>query len=77
MPMIDNLGPGGTIAQKLGNYEERPQQLEMASAVEDALQDEHHLIVEANGECLSMLLDIFMNLIAKRPSDFQVDVSLQ
>ncbi len=47
MPIKDNLGPEGAIAKTLGDYEERPQQLEMASAVEDALQGEHHLMVEA------------------------------
>jgi ATP-dependent DNA helicase DinG len=41
------LGPEGRIAQRLPNYEHRPQQLEMARAVEQALQGPHHLIVEA------------------------------
>jgi ATP-dependent DNA helicase DinG len=44
----DILAPGGAIARRLeGKYESRPQQLEMASAVERALHDGHDLLVEA------------------------------
>ena len=42
------LAPGGAIARRLGSdYEFRPQQLEMASAVERALSDGRHLLAEA------------------------------
>jgi ATP-dependent DNA helicase DinG len=41
------LGAGGTIAQRLGNYEPRPQQLEMAEAVACAIAERRHLMVEA------------------------------
>src|SRR3954467_13678454 len=42
------LGDGGAIARRLGGrYEFRPQQLEMAAAVERAFHDGHHLLVEA------------------------------
>jgi Rad3-related DNA helicase/REP element-mobilizing transposase RayT len=42
------LGPGGAIARRLGEkFEPRPQQLEMASAVERAFVEGHHLLVEA------------------------------
>src|SRR5688572_27527900 len=41
------LGPGGTIAQRLSNYEPRPQQVDMAEAVADAIAGKHHLMVEA------------------------------
>ena len=41
------LGDSGRIAQRLERYESRPQQLEMASAVEQAIAEESHLIVEA------------------------------
>src|SRR6516225_8317915 len=41
------LGPDGAIAKRLGNYEERPQQLQMAEAVADAIAGRHHLMVEA------------------------------
>jgi ATP-dependent DNA helicase DinG len=42
------LGPNGSIARRLGDrYEHRPQQLEMAAAVERAFAEGHHLLVEA------------------------------
>ena len=41
------LGAEGAIAQRLPNYESRPEQLHMAAAVADALADSHHLMVEA------------------------------
>lgn len=41
------LGPEGRIAQRLGAYESRPQQLEMAAAVEHAIANREHLLVEA------------------------------
>ena len=44
----DILAPGGAIARRLGErYEFRPQQLEMAGAVDRALLEGHHLLVEA------------------------------
>ncbi|HEY2882903.1 MAG TPA: helicase C-terminal domain-containing protein [Pirellulales bacterium] len=48
--MIDTaeiLGPDGSIAKRLPNYEQRPQQLEMAQAVSAAIEGKRHLIVEA------------------------------
>ncbi len=49
MPLTvhDILGPGGSIAKRLPNYEQRPQQMEMARAVSRALVDRHHLLCEA------------------------------
>jgi ATP-dependent DNA helicase DinG len=41
------LGPGGLIAQRLASYESRPQQLQMADAVADAIAERRHLMVEA------------------------------
>src|SRR4051812_6066670 len=42
------LGEDGSIARRLAErYEHRPQQLEMAAAVEDAFTNKHHLLVEA------------------------------
>src|SRR3954447_1888815 len=42
------LGPEGAIARRTADrYEHRPQQLEMATAVEEAFTDGHHLLVEA------------------------------
>ncbi len=43
----DILGPGGRIAARLPNYERRRQQLAMAEAVDRAIQQRHHLVVEA------------------------------
>ena len=50
MPDIlqDILGPAGAIARRLGDrYEPRPQQMEMAQAVQSAFKEGHHLLVEA------------------------------
>jgi ATP-dependent DNA helicase DinG len=50
MPTLlhDILGPTGAIARRLGDaYESRPQQLEMAAAVERAFAEKYHLLVEA------------------------------
>ena len=56
------LGEGGAIARRLGGaYEPRPQQLEMALAVQDALRDGHHLIAEAGtgtGKSFAYLLPL-------------------
>lgn len=41
------LGPDGRIAKRIKNYEHRREQLEMASAVEAAFREKHHLVVEA------------------------------
>lgn len=44
----DILGPEGAIARRLGDkYEHRPQQMEMATAVQDAFAKSEHLLVEA------------------------------
>jgi ATP-dependent DNA helicase DinG len=43
----DILGPEGRIAAPLAGYEARPQQLEMAQAVSEAIGSGRHLIVEA------------------------------
>ncbi len=41
------LGPEGSIARRLGGYESRPQQMRMAEAVATAIEQSHHLMVEA------------------------------
>jgi len=41
------LGPDGPIARRLHDYEVRPQQLDLANAVDAALRGRHHLIAEA------------------------------
>src|SRR3954471_2464387 len=61
--LLENiLGPKGAIARRLADrYEFRPQQLEMASAVQDALTQNHHLMVEAGtgvGKSFAYLLPV-------------------
>lgn len=41
------LGPDGRVARRMPRYEHRPQQLEMAEAVERAIAERRHLVVEA------------------------------
>ena len=43
----DILAPGGLVADHLDGYELRPQQLEMAHAVDEAFRDRQHLLAEA------------------------------
>jgi ATP-dependent DNA helicase DinG len=41
------LGPEGRIAARLQHYEHRPQQMNMADAVAEALAEGHHAVIEA------------------------------
>jgi ATP-dependent DNA helicase DinG len=53
------LGPGGLVAGRLDRYEPRPQQLDMAEAVAQAIAEPHHLMVEAGtgvGKSFSYLI---------------------
>lgn len=55
------FAPGGALAQALGNYEYRPGQWEMAQAVERALAERRHLLVEAGtgtGKTLAYLAPV-------------------
>ena len=55
----DILGEGGIISRKLSNYEQRPEQIEMARAIEKAIAGRNHLIVEAGtgiGKSLAYLI---------------------
>jgi len=55
----DVLGPGSPLSQALPGWEHREGQLEMAEAVEQALEREHHLFVEAGtgtGKTLAYLV---------------------
>ncbi len=45
--VADVLGPEGSIARRLKDYEDRPEQLAMAEAVERAIRGKRHLIAEA------------------------------
>ena len=61
MNAVEVLGPSGLVAKKLSNYESRPEQLAMAAAVEKALAQSHHLLVEAGtgvGKSFAYLLPL-------------------
>ncbi|HCG72840.1 MAG TPA: helicase c2, partial [Nitrospina sp.] len=53
------LGSDGLLSEQLEGFEHRPQQIEMAQAVETAFSDAKHLIVEAGtgtGKSLAYLV---------------------
>ena len=55
------FGPGGVLARTLLAYEFRRGQLQMAEAIEGALEERRHLIVEAGtgtGKTLAYLLPV-------------------
>jgi ATP-dependent DNA helicase DinG len=59
----DILGPDGRIAARLPNYEHRPQQLEMADAVAQAIAAKHHLVAEAGtgvGKSFAYLVPVIL-----------------
>jgi ATP-dependent DNA helicase DinG len=64
------LSPEGAIARRLGkDYEFRPQQLEMASAVAAALAEKKHLVVEAGtgtGKSFAYLLPVIDFAVSQR-----------
>lgn len=66
----DILGPGGAIARRMGeSYEHRPQQMEMAEAVEDALFNNHHVLAEAGtgvGKSFAYLLPAIEYAVQKK-----------
>lgn len=72
----DILGPAGTIAQRLANYEPRDEQLRMADAVADALARPGHLMVEAGtgvGKSFAYLVPAIQAACAKK--DYRVVIS--
>lgn len=65
----DVLGESGSIARRLKNYESRPQQIEMAEAVADAIDTKRHLIVEAGtgtGKSFAYLVPTILAATAKQ-----------
>ncbi|MEI8022275.1 MAG: DEAD/DEAH box helicase, partial [Schlesneria sp.] len=67
--MNDVLGDGGSIARRLKNYESRPQQIEMAHAVERAIENRQHLVVEAGtgtGKSFAYLVPTILAATAKQ-----------
>ena len=70
--VADILGAGGAIARRLKDYEPRPEQLEMALAVESALTKRHHLIAEAGtgvGKSFAYLIPAILAAQAERGPD--------
>jgi ATP-dependent DNA helicase DinG len=73
---VDILGPQGRIAVRLANYEQRPQQLEMAQAVSAAIEGRRHLIVEAGtgvGKSFAYLVPAILAVTAEPPTDDDKD----
>ncbi|MCB9893989.1 MAG: DEAD/DEAH box helicase [Planctomycetes bacterium] len=72
------LGPNGLIATKLPGYEDRPQQLEMSRAVEAALGEGRHLVVEAGtgvGKSFAYLVPAIQRAVSGKPDDKPVVIS--
>src|SRR4051794_1119621 len=72
------LGPAGAIAQRLPNYEARPQQLEMAEAVAAAPAGPRHLMVEAGtgvGKSFAYLVPAIQAACSGKDKDFRVVIS--
>ena len=70
------LGPGGRIAQRLEAYETRPQQLEMAEAVAQAITDREHLVVEAGtgvGKSFAYLVPAILAVAGESTNSAQTD----
>jgi len=66
------LGSEGRIAKRLTHYEERSQQLAMASAVADALSQQKHLIAEAGtgtGKSFAYLVPAILHATADQGKD--------
>ena len=66
------LGPSGRIAARLTNYEHRDEQLAMADAVAAAIEQRHHLVVEAGtgvGKSFAYLVPAILATGEKPKSD--------
>ncbi|MBE7492179.1 MAG: DEAD/DEAH box helicase [Planctomycetes bacterium] len=79
MSFVDTiLGPGGAVAQRLGGYEDRPQQLAMARAVETAFAGDRHLVVEAGtgvGKSFAYLVPAIQRAVSGKPDERPVVIS--
>ena len=65
----DILGEGQKIAKRLKTYEHRPQQLEMADAVANAIASKRHLVAEAGtgvGKSFGYLVPAILSLAANQ-----------
>ena len=66
------LGSDGRIAKRLDNFEMRQQQIDMARAVEEAVADKKHLIVEAGtgvGKSFGYLVPAILSLAASQSGE--------
>lgn len=64
------IGPEGRIAKRLKHYEHRPEQLQMAAAVAQALQRGEHLVAEAGtgtGKSFAYLVPAILHVTADQP----------
>src|SRR3954468_18905779 len=64
LTLYDFFGKGGILSRAHPNYEYRPGQYEMARAVESALRNREHLIVEAGtgtGKTLAYLIPAILS----------------
>jgi ATP-dependent DNA helicase DinG len=69
------LGEQGRIAKRLTTYEHRPQQLEMATAVERAIAEETHLVVEAGtgvGKSFAYLVPAILAVTAEQEGEKRI-----
>jgi ATP-dependent DNA helicase DinG len=67
--MLSILGRSGKISQRLKHYEHRPQQLRMAEAVTQAIDQESHLLVEAGtgvGKSFAYLVPAILAVTAQK-----------
>ncbi len=70
------LGPDGLIAKTFAGFESRPQQLDMADAVADALDKKRQLLVEAGtgvGKSFAYLVPAIRAVSARK--DYKVVIS--
>ena len=75
-PIAKILGPSGVIARALPTFESRPQQLDMAEAIADAISHKQKLLVEAGtgvGKSFAYLVPAI--LAASSTKDFRVVIS--
>lgn len=66
------LGPDGSIARRLKAYEARSEQLALAAAVEDAIDNRHHLVAEAGtgvGKSFAYLIPAILAARQRRSKD--------
>ena len=70
------LGPRGTISRFWPDFESRPEQMQMADAVADAIDSERHLLVEAGtgvGKSFAYLVPAIQAVLGKK--DYRVVIS--